>query len=162
MPPSFRRVPANESALHAFVQRWAAEFPLALEFRDLSWRRQAVLDLCRSFQVTLVSQDLHDVPDLDRAAFDTSNQFAYLRLIGRHDGMSKDRIQRPQTEARRWWIERIRELAERDVRAIFVVVNNHYEGHAPATLRTLAAELTDQGLPPIPCTGWPNGQTTLF
>lgn len=67
-----------------------------------------------------------------------------------------------QTEARAWWVERIAALAERGVRHIYVVANNHYEGHAPATLRTLIAELTERGIAVAPASGWPNGQVPLF
>ena len=163
MPPGFMRSPVNESALRSFLQTWAARVPLAMELRHRSWHVAAVDVALRAHDVTWVSNDLHDVPDLDRAAHDTSGRVAYLRLIGRHDGLSKDRIQRPQTEGRAFWRDHIAALAERGVDKVFVVVNNHYEGHAPATLRTLEAELaTVAGLEVMASPGWPNGQVSLF
>lgn len=162
MQPSFLRTPENDASFHLFVERWAKEFPLAIEFRHVSWRRRAILDFLREHNVSMVSNDLHDVPDLDRGAFDTSDSYAYIRLIGRHDGIDKDRIQRPQSEARAWWVTRIAQMAERGVRNIYVVANNHYEGHAPATLRTLVDELTALGVAVVPSSGWPNGQVKLF
>ena len=162
MQPSFLRTPTNDDAFHKFIERWAHEFPLAVEFRHVGWRRRAIMDFLREHNVSMVSNDLHDVPDLDRGAFDTSDTYAYIRLIGRHDGLDKDRIQRPQTEARQWWVAKIAQMAERGVRNIYVVANNHYEGHAPATLRTLVDELTAHGVAVIPSPGWPNGQVKLF
>jgi uncharacterized protein YecE (DUF72 family) len=162
MPPSFVRTTTNETSLRDFLARWSTEFPLAIEFRDLSWRRQVIIDLLREHQVSMISHDIHDYPDLDKAAFDTCDYASYVRLIGRHDGMSKDRIQRPQTDARAWWVKRIVEMAERNVKNIYVVANNHYEGHAPETLRTLIRELQEAGLQPVEATGWPDGQTSLF
>jgi uncharacterized protein YecE (DUF72 family) len=162
MQPSFLRTPENERAFRSFIERWATEYPLGVEFRSVSWRRQIVLDFLREHSVSMVSNDLHDVPDLDRGAFDTSDKYAYIRLIGRHDGLDKDRIQRPQTDARAWWVQKIAAMAERGVRHIYVVANNHYEGHAPATLRTLVDELGAAGIEVVPFTGWPDGQTKLF
>lgn len=162
MQPSFQRNPANDAALQRFVATWADRFPIALEFRHSGWRTGETLDMLADHGVAMVSNDLHDVPDLERAVFSTSNYHAYIRLIGRHDGISKDRIQRPQTSARAWWVDRIASLIEKGVRHVYVVVNNHYEGHAPATLRTLMSELTERGLAVVPASGWPNGQVTLF
>ena len=105
----------------------------------------------------------HGAASLRLRTRDTSRTTAYLRLIGRHDGLSKDRIQRPQADGRAFWRDHIATLAERGVEKVFVVVNNHYEGHAPATLRTLADELAAvPGLDVMASPGWPNGQVTLF
>lgn len=163
MPPGFIRSPSNESALRAFLRAWSDRVPLAVELRHRSWHVGDVDAALRAHDVAWVSNDLHDVPDLDRAAHDTSRTTAYLRLIGRHDGLSKDRIQRPQEDGRAFWRHHIAALAERGVEKVFVVVNNHYEGHAPATLRTLADELAAvPGLNVMASPGWPNGQVTLF
>jgi uncharacterized protein YecE (DUF72 family) len=162
MQPSFVCTPLNAEALYAFVERWSTEFPLAIELRSMSWRDTETLDFLRAHEVPMVSNDLHDVPDLERAAFDTSDYHAYIRLIGRHDGTAKTHIHRPQTEARAWWITKIAEMAERGVRNIYVVANNNYEGHSPATLRTLMRELADSGVPVVTSSGWPTGQANLF
>lgn len=162
MQPSFTRTPHNDVALRAFCAQWASEYPLAIEFRSNSWLHPAVDEVLRSYDVARVSNDLHDVPDLERRCFDTSHSAAYFRLIGRHDGMSKDRIQRPQDEARPWWAEQIANLAGQGIEHIYVVVNNHYEGHAPATLRTLGAELATLGCAVVPFNGYPDGQVSLF
>jgi uncharacterized protein YecE (DUF72 family) len=162
MQPSFARTPSTDDAVRRFVERWSTEFPLAIEFRHTDWREPDIGEFLRSNHVAMVSNDLHDVPELGRGFFDTSNSHAYIRLIGRHDGIGKDQIVRPQTEARAWWVERIAELSERGVGHVYVVANNHYEGHAPATLRTLAGELTDRGLRVVSSPGWPNGQVNLF
>lgn len=163
MPPGFTRTPSNESSLRSFLRAWSDRVPLAIELRHVSWHVAAVDVVLRAFDVTWVSNDLHDVPDLDRAAHDTSKRAAYLRLIGRHDGLSKDRVQRPQADGRAFWTRHISTLAERGVRDTFVVVNNHYEGHAPATLRSLAAELrTLDNVEVVESPGWPDGQVSLF
>lgn len=162
MPPGFVRTPTNDVALEMFAARWSTEFPLAIELRHVSWRRTAVLDVLRAHNVPLVGQDLRDVPNLDRASFNTSGEAAYIRLIGQHDGISKDRIQRGQPEARSWWIDRIGELVAAAVRDVYVVANNHFEGHAPETLRTMMQDLTLAELPVVTSSGWPHGQVRMF
>ena len=47
------------------------------------------------------------------------------------------------------------------IHALFVV-NNHYEGHAPATVRALAAELRERHVEVAAGPGRPAGQQPLF
>ncbi len=162
MQPSFARTAQNDLALREFVNQWGPHMPLAIELRSNSWNHPAVDEVLREFDIARVSNDLHDVPDLERLCYDTSNQSAYIRLIGKHDGISKDQILRPQTEALAWWADQIDQLSGRGVRNIFVVVNNHYEGHAPETLRTFGATLSGRGLDVVAFNGHPNGQARLF
>ncbi len=161
MPPSFHRTTDNAWSLRRFVEQWSARIPLAVELRSTSWRTEGLQQFCREHQVTLVGHDLHDY-DLERASFDTSDEAAYIRLIGQHDGIGKGRVVRPQTEARAWWVGQIADMIARGVRSVYVVANNHYEGHAPQTLRTLAAELAAFDLPVAPFQGMPDGPVDLF
>ena len=162
MPPAFARTPTNELSLRVFAQTWGNEFPIGIEFRHVSWRVPATGELLEQNGVTWVSNDLDDVPGLGPGAHLTG-PLAYVRLIGRHDGLAKDRIQRAQPERRAFWRDRLLEFAALGTTtAAFVIVNNHYEGHAPATLRTLAYEFTAAGLDVVPSPGLPDGQVTLF
>jgi uncharacterized protein YecE (DUF72 family) len=161
MPPSFARTPTNELSLRVFAQQWGPVFPLAVELRHASWRTAATAEILSANNVTWASNDLHDVPDLGPGAHNT-NRWAYVRLIGHHDGLAKDRIQRPQDAARAWWRDRLLEFSLAGTDHVYVVVNNHYEGHAPSTLRTLASELAGVGLDVIASPGWPDGQASLF
>ena len=162
MQPAFARTPQNDLALRAFLNRWASHVPLAVELRNNSWNHESVHELLRTHDVARVSNDIHDVPDLERHCYDTSRRCAYIRLIGRHDGIPKDHVQRPQTDALAWWADQIEALSRRDVRSIFVVVNNNYEGHAPQTLRSLGSELQARGMAVVPFSGFPDGQAKLF
>jgi uncharacterized protein YecE (DUF72 family) len=162
MPPSFRRTPANDISLRAFLDRYAGQMPLAIELRDRSWHTEGTARVLAEHNVTWVSVDLHDVPDLGLADHDTSTRLGYLRLIGRHDGASKTHIIRPQDDARQFWVRHVAAMAERGVQHVFVIVNNHYEGHAPATLRNLKQELITAGLDVVDSSGWPDGQVGLF
>ncbi len=162
MQPSFARTAQNDLALRSFVHTWSARIPLAIELRSNSWNHESVNSFFLEHDVARVSNDLHDVPDLERLSYDTSRRCAYIRLIGKHDGIAKDHVQRPQTEALSWWVDQVDALAARDVRSVFIVVNNHYEGHAPETLRVLGTSLVARGLDVVAFTGFPNGQARLF
>ena len=59
------------------------------------------------------------------------------------------------------WCERVAEWGD-DVSDVYVVVNNHYEGHAPATVRALAAELRERHVAVAVGPGRPAGQQPLF
>jgi uncharacterized protein YecE (DUF72 family) len=162
MQPSFVRTAQNDLALREFLNTWSVRIPLAIELRSNSWNHETVDQLFAEHDVARVSNDLHDVPDLQRLSYNTSKRCAYLRLIGKHDGIAKNEVQRPQTEALHWWAEQIEALVAADVRSVFVVVNNHYEGHAPETLRKLGAALALRGHAVVPFTGFPAGQARLF
>ena len=162
MPPGFGRTLANDDALRSFVEQWAPLYPIAVELRSNSWNVESIDEMFRTHNVPRVSNDLHDVPGLERRCYDTSRTSAYIRLIGKHDGVAKDHVQRPQTEALAWWRSQIGDLLAKGVRDVYVVANNHYEGHAPETLRTLAFDLRADGVDVVSSNGYPDGQVSLF
>ena len=69
---------------------------------------------------------------------------------------------RARQVARAWWCDRVAEWADAGVADVYVVVNNHYEGHAPATIRALAEALVERGLDVAAGAGRPEGQLPLF
>jgi uncharacterized protein YecE (DUF72 family) len=162
MQPSFGRTLENDISLRSFVTKWAPRVPLALELRSNSWMHESVDGFLAEHGVPRVSNDLHDVPDLERNCYNTSKTDAYIRLIGKHDGIAKDHIQRPQTDALVWWADQVDALSSDGVKNIYIVVNNHYEGHAPETLRKFGATLQQRGLDVVAFQGFPNGQARLF
>ncbi len=162
MPPGFVRTSYNDGALRAFVADWAPHYPIAVELRSNPWNEASVDDMFREHNVPRVSNDLHDVPGLERRCYDTSTTSAYIRLIGKHDGVAKDHVQRPQTEALQWWRRQVNDLLAKGVRDVYLVANNHYEGHAPETLRTFATDLLADGAPVVSSNGYPDGQVSLF
>lgn len=160
MPPSFQRDADAEDALDAFVHQWGRHVPLALELRDATWLDDAVVELLATTGVVWVCNEL---PAMPRVAVRTVPSTVYVRLLGPHGGIDgKDRLQRPQLEGRRWWTEQLAAWAEDGLEEAFVAVNNHYEGHAPATVRALGEELAARGLEVPIASGHPEGQLPLF
>jgi uncharacterized protein YecE (DUF72 family) len=90
---------------------------------------------------------------------ETTTDFAYLRLVGFHREFEYlGEVQRDRSEDLAKWAGTIEHLAAR-VERVYVYVNNHYAGHAPATVNQLAQLL---GLPIVePQSLWPD-QDRLF
>ena len=90
---------------------------------------------------------------------ETTTDFAYVRLVGFHREFKYlGEVQRDRSEDLSTWASTIGDLAK-SVERVYVYVNNHYAGHAPATVNQLAELL---GLPTIdPQSLWPD-QTSLF
>jgi uncharacterized protein YecE (DUF72 family) len=160
MPPSFARDRDTEPDLCQFVSRWSTVAPLAIELRDPSWVHDGILSLFRAHDVVWVCNDL---PVMPRTALRAASSTVYLRLLGPHRGLDgKAEVQRPQPEGRDFWVERLVEWDDGGVDEAYVVVNNHYEGHAPATVRALASELRGRKLEVAAGAGRPAGQQPLF
>lgn len=153
-PPSFTR--------QRFADRFRAfllllpEWPrFAVEFRSRSWHNEDVFDLLREFRVAWCINHWQNLP----AVVEATTDFAYLRLVGHHDQSTHlGRLQRDRSEELASLSDMIRGLSARLGR-VYVYVNNHYEGHAPATVTRLKALL---GLPTVePLSLWPQRQGML-
>ena len=64
-----------------------------------------------------------------------------MRWIGDHDAFTRfDAVQRSREDEIAWWEKALRAAAPR-LKRVFGYVNNHYQGHSPATVRSLYAAL---------------------
>jgi len=123
--------------LEGFLSRLPAGFRYAVEFRHRSWVDEPdALQLLRSLNMGLA---MAHHPWYARIRGATTG-FAYLRLLGRRDVLADfGRVHRPQDGVLDEWAAYLRSLPLQVTRA-FVLVNNQFEGHSPATvgrLRTL-------------------------
>ena len=166
MPPSFARERDNEAALRDFIAGTVetgcagGAAPLAVELRDPTWLDYEILELFGDHGVAWVCNDL---PAMPRVAVRAPASSVYVRLLGPHRGLDgKAEVQRPQPEGRSFWADRLAEWDDAGVDDAYVVVNNHYEGHAPATVRALAAELRERHVEVAAGPGRPAGQQPLF
>lgn len=152
-PRSFDR--RFEDRLRAFLPLLPGDIRFAIEFRSPSWDDPAVFDLLREHRVAWCTTHWQDLPPV----VETTTDFAYFRLIGYHDEFSRlDRVQHDRSRELTSWARTIAGLTAR-VSRIYVYINNHYEGHSPATVNRLKALL---GLPETdPHTQWPERQKTL-
>ncbi len=142
---AFRGLDEFLARLEPFLGGLPAGFRYALEVRNKAWIGPELLALLRARGVALVWVDLVYMPhpaDLAEQHDLVTADFLYARLIGdrkRIDSLTErfDAIVLDQSARLERWAELLRHLAP-GVRETFVYANNHYAGHAPATLEQLA------------------------
>jgi uncharacterized protein YecE (DUF72 family) len=113
--------------LDALIRTIPTNVPLAAEFRHASWRTPEIERFLRDHAITWASADLIGQPRELRLTSDT----AYLRLIGVHDRFPNlNREEIDVTEDLTWWKT---QLAAAQPRKAWILFNNDYAGHSPAT-----------------------------
>jgi len=136
------------AALADFLPQLPADLRWAIEFRDPRWLTDATLGVLRAHRVALALVEGRWVKRervLQLAAEPTAD-FAYVRWMGPDRTLTDySRVQVARDREIGLWGEALAALRSR-VREVFGYVNNHFEGHSPATVRTLQSRL---GLPVI-------------
>jgi uncharacterized protein YecE (DUF72 family) len=152
-PASFSR--RHEERLRTFLPLLPAHMRFAVEFRNRSWDHPEVFALLRESNIAWCTTHWQDLPPVVEVTAD----FAYFRLVGYHEEFSRlDEVQRDRSTELEFWARAIEELGQR-VSRIHVYINNHYEGHSPATLNRLKDLL---GLAAVdPRSLWPGPQKSL-
>lgn len=127
LPPSFTRSEGAEP-LEAFLEQWPRGERLAVELRHGSWWTDETYAVMRAHGASLV----WNVHPATRPPPVVTADFLYVRLIGDRELAKFDRIQRdlrPEMVAMKERLEKEGMTA----REIFLLVNNHFMGFAPAT-----------------------------
>lgn len=113
--------------LDALVSAVPTDVPLAAEFRHDSWRASDMGSFLRDHQISWVNADLVGQPREFRMTTDTT----YVRFLGEHDRYPTITHEvRDPTDDLLWWTAR---LAQAKPRKAWVMFNNDFAGHAPAT-----------------------------
>ncbi len=128
-------------ALERFLPLLPSDLRFALEFRRRSWLARPVLALLRTHGVALALVEGPWLPRaaMMRAAAAPTADVAYVRLMGPDRSISEfDRVQVDRSDELGTWASALAALSER-MQAVYVYVNNHFEGHSPASARRLQA-----------------------
>jgi len=133
--------------LERFLGLLPERFRYAVEIRNKAWIGAELLGLLRAHRVALVWVEIAYMPHPERLARDldlVTTDFAYARLIGERAAVEErtttfDRIVVDQSKSLERWSRLLRATLER-VPETFAYANNHYAGHAPATIRELARQ----------------------
>jgi len=134
----------DEAALREFLALVPAPYRVAVELRHHGWWRPETYRLLEAHGASLVwsVNQYADTPPVVTA------DFLYARFIGDRALTRFDGIQRDKTEEMRRWRDRF-ETEGAAAREVFVLLNNHYMGYAPATAVRMQEVL---GLPPADLT----------
>jgi uncharacterized protein YecE (DUF72 family) len=125
--------------LAPFLKKLPKGHRFAIEIRNKYWLESKFADLLRDYGVALVLQDQLWMPLPSAMAFDyLTADFTYVRLLGDRKGIEKqtkvwDKVIVDRKKELRSWVNVCQQTVQRGA-STFVYVNNHYSGHAPATV----------------------------
>ena len=131
--------------LKPFVEKLPAGPRFALEMRNKAWLGAALFDLLRKHNVALALID-HPWMPRPREWFAKGDaitaDFTYIRWLGDRKAIEEmtktwDTTIVDRARDLQEWVEACRNFMKRKIR-VFAFANNHYAGHAPATLRLFA------------------------
>jgi len=133
----------QERDLRDALAAFPAGVRTAFEFRDPGWYAPEIQALLEERGFALAVADAPFVPRelLAETLRRTTLEFAYVRWIGLHDAFTRyDAVQQSRESEIAWWVAALGASGPR-LKRVFGYVNNHYQGHSPATVRALYAAL---------------------
>lgn len=140
--------PEQRPALERFLPLLPADIRFAVEFRRPGWLIKPILETLHANRVALALVEGRWLPRrkmLRLAEFPTTD-FGYVRFMGPdRDIVDYSRVQIDRTSELDEWVPALERLAKR-VQALYIYVNNHFEGHSPASAGRLQARL---GMAPV-------------
>jgi uncharacterized protein YecE (DUF72 family) len=116
----------------------------AVEVRNKDWLDARLTDLLREHNVALALTDTSFMPrpwEMKQKFDLVTADFAYVRWLGDRKGIEEqtttwDKAVIDRQNDLRSWVVVLRRLVEdKRIRKIFAFANNHYAGHAPATVK---------------------------
>jgi uncharacterized protein YecE (DUF72 family) len=126
--------------LKPFLKCLPKDHSFALEIRNKAWLAEEFAELLRERGVCLALQDQSWMPLPWQMNFDyLTGPFAYMRLLGDRKGIEKqtkiwDKVIVKRTRELRNWVDVCEKTTKRGANT-FVYINNHFSGHAPATVQ---------------------------
>ncbi len=134
---------AEEANFSAALAAFPNDVRTAFEFRDPAWYDPDIQADLETRRWTLAVADAPFVPRalLADVLARTTRDFAYVRLVGERDAFSRfDAVQVSREADIAWWAGTIASAAP-PLQRVYGYVNNHFQGHSPATVRALYAAL---------------------
>jgi uncharacterized protein YecE (DUF72 family) len=135
-PAVFEPTKEDGKNLRTFLARLPDDIRFGVEFRNPSWFVEWTFDELDEKQVALaLVAGKWIAEEVMFEAFGKSRTTtAYLRFMGVRDLPRFDRIYRERDAELERWATQIKNLSASE---IFIYVDNHFEGHAPATANKL-------------------------
>jgi uncharacterized protein YecE (DUF72 family) len=135
-----------------FLKTLPKEHKFALEIRNKKWLDAEFAERLREHNVALVLQDQVWMPLPSQMNFDyITADFTYIRLLGDRKGIEKQTKVWDKESVNRskelWsWVDVCEKTVRRGV-STFVYINNHFAGHAPATVEQFLKLWSAKGMP---------------
>jgi uncharacterized protein YecE (DUF72 family) len=127
--------------LRSFMSKFPEDHKFAAEIRNRAWLDARFADALREHNVALVLQDQSWMPrptELFEIFDPLTADFTYIRWLGDRKGIEErtkswDKVIVDRSTELSEWVEICRKIHKRRIQ-IFAYANNHYAGHAPATV----------------------------
>ena len=137
-----------------FLRKLPGAHKFAIEIRNRDWLNAEFANLLRDHAIALVLQDRSWMPSPLELTFDPiTADWTYIRWLGDHKGieeqtMTWDKTVVDRTEELRSWVDFCYQMRKRGV-LVYAYANNHYAGHAPATIEQFRDLWRARGFPEI-------------
>jgi len=139
-----------------FLKKLPKGYRFAVEIRNKQWLDAQFAGVLRDFQVALVLQDQSRMlpPNELSKKFDPiTADWTYIRWLGNRKGIERitttwNKTVIDRTNEISGWVDVCYETVRRGVK-VFGYANNHFSGHAPATIRQFRDLWKAKGLPEI-------------
>jgi uncharacterized protein YecE (DUF72 family) len=153
-----------------FLKKLPRDYAFAVEIRNKEWLDAQFTGVLRDFGVALVLQDQSRMPppsELSQRFDPVTTDWTYIRWLGDRKGIERitttwDKTVIDRTDEIGGWVDVCYETVRRGVK-VFGYANNHYAGHAPATIRQFRELWREKGFPKLGKSIFePSRERTLF
>ena len=137
-----------------FLRKLPTAYRFAIEIRNRTWLDAEFANLLRDQRVALVLQDRAWMPSPSELNFDPiTADWTYVRWLGDRKDIEKQTLNWDKTVVDRThelssWIDYCYLVMKRGV-LIYAYANNHYAGHAPATIKQFQSLWHARGFPEL-------------
>jgi uncharacterized protein YecE (DUF72 family) len=166
---SFNSVGEFLARLTPFMKRLPRDHKFAVEIRNKHWLDARFADALREHRLALVLQDREWMPrpsELFEKIDPITGDFTYIRWLGDRKGIEQqtktwDKTIVDRTQELSSWVDACQRIQRRGV-TIYAYANNHYAGHAPATVELFRDLWRAKGLPELDKPRRMEKEPTLF
>lgn len=157
------------AVLSPFLKKLPRDHKFAVEIRNKTWLDAPLADLLRQHKVALVFPDLPYMPspvELSRKFDPITADWTYIRWLGDRKGIEQqttnwDKPIVDRTAELTSWVDYCYQIRQRGV-IVFAYANNHYGGHAPATIAQFLGLWRKKGFPELTLPARQSPARTLF
>ncbi|AZR73426.1 hypothetical protein BBF96_08545 [Anoxybacter fermentans] len=145
-PSRFRNEQKNREYL-ARLRDHIPDYPIFVEFRHNSWMKEPVFEFLSRLNLSFVSVDEPQLPELLPPVFKATTDLGYIRFHGRnaekwwkHDHAYERYNYLYSLKELGEWVKKIQAL-EKQLTRVYISMNNHFQGKAVVNARQLAVML---------------------
>ena len=150
-----------------FLTKLPNSYKFAIEIRNRQWLDAELASLLHDRNVALVLQDRSWMPNPSELKFDPITAgWTYIRWLGDRKAIEQQTMTWDKTLVDRSaelssWVDFCYQVRKRGV-LIYAFANNHFSGHAPATIEQFRSIWQSKGFSPLDAPRPPHRQPSLF